>query len=151
MTLTQHQIGHKFKRNRSISTGTGPYRRTTEFNTQKLLDGSFKGIFQIGANENQNLSLTINDMRGYALQVVGGVTYSITGTFTPAASGSLISDGTYTVSYDGTKYLLKDQAGNIVATSTDGKSYTNAANDAISFNDPVISGQITINGTNATV
>lgn len=128
----------------------GRIGRTTEFNTQKLLDGSFKGIFQIGANENQNLSLTINDMRGYALQVVGGVTYSITGTFTPAASGSLISNGTYTVSYDGTKYLLKDQAGNIVATSTDGKSYTNAANDAISFNDPVISGQITINGTNAT-
>ena len=38
---------------------------TTEFNTQKLLNGNFKGTFHIGANENQNLTLTINDMRGY--------------------------------------------------------------------------------------
>ncbi|SHH94483.1 flagellin Hag [Virgibacillus chiguensis] len=34
----------------------------TEFNTQKLLDGSFEATFHVGANEGQNLSLEIGDM-----------------------------------------------------------------------------------------
>ena len=38
---------------------------TTEFNTQKLLDGSLKNTFQIGANENQNMKLNINEMRDW--------------------------------------------------------------------------------------
>mgnify|MGYP000868872981 CR=1 FL=1 len=42
---------------------------TTEFNTQKLLDGEFEGIFHIGANEGQNLSISISDMRTDALNV----------------------------------------------------------------------------------
>ncbi|KGX93954.1 flagellin [Pontibacillus halophilus JSM 076056 = DSM 19796] len=41
----------------------------TEFNTKNLLDGSFTGKFQIGANEGQNLELSVNDMRSDALQV----------------------------------------------------------------------------------
>ena len=37
--------------------------KNTEFNTQKLLSGGISGIkFQIGANETQEISLTINDM-----------------------------------------------------------------------------------------
>jgi flagellin len=35
---------------------------TTEFNTKTLLDGTFVGTFHIGANENQNISLTIAKM-----------------------------------------------------------------------------------------
>lgn len=42
---------------------------TTEFNTKTLLDGEFKGTFHIGANEGQNLSISINDMRTDALGV----------------------------------------------------------------------------------
>ncbi|MGI6285518.1 flagellin [Neomoorella humiferrea] len=43
---------------------------TTEFNTRKLLDGSFKGRrFQIGANSGQNLSLTIKTMTASALNI----------------------------------------------------------------------------------
>jgi flagellin len=34
----------------------------TEFNTQKLLDGTFSGTFQIGANKGQNITVTINKM-----------------------------------------------------------------------------------------
>jgi flagellin len=34
----------------------------TQFNTKNLLDGSFTGIFHIGANETQNISLTIGNM-----------------------------------------------------------------------------------------
>ncbi|MBX6378325.1 MAG: flagellin [Clostridia bacterium] len=35
---------------------------TTEFNTQKLLDGNFNGKLHIGANANQNLDVAINTM-----------------------------------------------------------------------------------------
>src|SRR6056297_2261586 len=45
---------------------------TTEFNTQKLLDGSLEDIkFQIGSNEDQNMNVSINDMRADALGVAG--------------------------------------------------------------------------------
>ena len=44
----------------------------TEFNTQELLDGSFSGAkFHIGANEGQNVTLTITDMSANALGVQG--------------------------------------------------------------------------------
>ncbi|SHH20610.1 flagellin N-terminal helical domain-containing protein [Tepidibacter thalassicus] len=43
---------------------------TTEFNTQKLLDGKFSGkTFQIGANKGQTISLTIATMNAKALSV----------------------------------------------------------------------------------
>ncbi|AQS55000.1 flagellin [Novibacillus thermophilus] len=42
---------------------------TTEFNTQKLLDGTFTGTFHIGANEGQNISLSISNMDAKALNV----------------------------------------------------------------------------------
>ena len=43
---------------------------TTEFNTQKLLDGNFKDkVFHIGANEGQNIKLSISDMDSLALGV----------------------------------------------------------------------------------
>lgn len=47
---------------------------TTEFNSQKLLDGSDTDgkVFQIGANAGQNLTLTISDMSATALLVGTG-------------------------------------------------------------------------------
>ncbi|TCP21731.1 flagellin [Scopulibacillus darangshiensis] len=60
----------------------------TEFNTKNLLDGSFSGTFQIGANEGQNLTISVNDMRSDALQV--GKVYTSNNT-----DGTLIGqDGT---------------------------------------------------------
>jgi len=43
---------------------------TTEFNTQNLLDGTLKSTFQIGANQNQSMKLSINDMSAKALDVL---------------------------------------------------------------------------------
>ncbi|PTQ50978.1 MAG: Flagellin protein FlaA [Brockia lithotrophica] len=57
--------------------------KNTEFNTKKLLDGTFQGKFQIGANENQNIELKISDMStvglslGTADATTGTVTYSV--------------------------------------------------------------------------
>jgi flagellin len=42
----------------------------TEFNTQKLLDGSFSGkVFQIGANSGQSITLSIANMDATALSI----------------------------------------------------------------------------------
>ncbi|SER99876.1 flagellin [Salisediminibacterium halotolerans] len=48
----------------------------TEFNTQNLLDDSFEGTFHIGANEGQNIELSIGDMGAEALGV--GTAYEAT-------------------------------------------------------------------------
>jgi flagellin len=61
----------------------------TEFNTKKLLDGDFSGTFHIGANEGQNLSISVNDMRSDALQV--GTAY------TAGSSTTLIGEDGSTV------------------------------------------------------
>ncbi|MEX2291008.1 MAG: flagellin [Mycobacteriales bacterium] len=42
---------------------------TTEFNGKKLIDGSFNGTFQIGANSGQTLSVAITDQDATALGV----------------------------------------------------------------------------------
>ncbi len=44
---------------------------TTEFNTQNLLGGKFEGTFHIGANEGQNITLSINAMDAKSLRVAG--------------------------------------------------------------------------------
>ncbi|SHI59102.1 flagellin [Clostridium amylolyticum] len=89
----------------------------TEFNTQKLLDGSFSGKFQIGANNTQDMDLAINKMDSASLGLVAGNTME-TGTI---AANSL-KDGVYKLV--GTD--LVDVKGNKVATYTvaDGKIQT---------------------------
>ncbi|RKQ85484.1 flagellin Hag [Brockia lithotrophica] len=54
--------------------------KNTEFNTKKLLDGTFQGKFQIGANENQNIELKISDMSTVGLGL--GTVNATTGTTT---------------------------------------------------------------------
>ncbi|MBU3193975.1 flagellin [Clostridium algidicarnis] len=66
----------------------------TEFNTQKLLDGSFSGKFQIGANTNQDMDLTVGKMDTANL----GLTSSITIEEGTVATGSTLKEGTYKVS-----------------------------------------------------
>jgi flagellin len=102
----------------------------TEFNTQNLLDGSLKAKFQIGANENQNMDLSIKKMDSSSLGLVAGVTIEKV-----AASGDL-KDGIYSV--NGANVLdasgnvvgvingqdLEDAAGNTVATFVDGTPAT---------------------------
>lgn len=77
---------------------------TTEFNTQKLLDGGFKGTFQIGANAGQNIDMNIDKMDAASL--------GLTGTTVVAKDVAVtgLKDGVYTV--DGTN--VKDKDGNVV-------------------------------------
>ncbi len=89
---------------------------TTEFNTQGLLDGSFKGQFQIGANEGQNVELQIGKMNSTSLGLV--TTNSIeNGNTADNADNAVLADGVYTL--DGGN--VKDTQGNIVGTFADNK------------------------------
>lgn len=122
----------------------------TEFNTQNLLDGNFKGTFHIGANENQNLKLDISDMRGLALGVAGTSKIDLDGTYTAAGTANEIADGEYTVS--GTD--LKDSKGTIVAKTADGgltwTSELGAKGDQFTFTQKVDSGTVKISGGKVT-
>ncbi|MFC4618552.1 flagellin [Camelliibacillus cellulosilyticus] len=80
----------------------------SEFNTKALLDGTFSGTFQIGANKGQNISLSINDMRAETLGVVGS--------FTAGQDTVLGVDNTD---------VIKNSSGEIVAAkASDGNYYS---------------------------
>ena len=114
---------------------------TTEFNTQNLLGGMFKAKFHIGANQGQNVDLEINSMSAAALEVAGDITYVadsvvISATYTEVNNDNVDPDegqtpavativpGTYTVGGTEDAYTLLDSNGVVVATSTDGITFT---------------------------
>ena len=121
----------------------------TEFNTQKLLDGSFSGTFHIGANESQNLRLSISNMSSSALGTTAvNVTADEAGTV--VNTGNSFSDGVYNVTAEDEKYYLADSNGKNVASSDDGLTFTSlTAADTVTFTDKVQSGTVTINDATA--
>jgi len=121
---------------------------TTEFNTQNLLDGKFSGTFHIGANEDQNISLSIGDMSAKSLKVAGDVkgTYQLDAAITEGQDndGTAVNfeTGKYTVvkaeDYNGAvlegdkvessqisdvTHVLVNSQGEAVGTSEDGKDF----------------------------
>lgn len=118
---------------------------TTEFNTQKLLNGSFKGTFQIGANEKQTIDLSVSAMGSSALALTAS---SSVETGVTVADGTL-GDGTYTVDAGN----IKDASGAIVGV-VDGTNKSlvkdGSATDAITFtNEPTDGSTIIIKGGKA--
>ena len=83
--------------------------KTTEFNTQKLLDGSFDGKFQIGANETQNMGLSIGSMSANSLGLTGGIT--VVKDLDISAAAGKMADGEYTLKGNN----IVDSKGNAVA------------------------------------
>ena len=119
----------------------------TEFNTQKLLDGSFSGTFHIGANESQNLRLSISNMSSSALGTTAvNVTADEAGTV--VNTGNSFSDGVYNVTAEDEKYYLADSNGKNVASSDDGLTFTSLTveGDTVTFTDEVLSGTVAIKG-----
>ncbi|GGF31306.1 flagellin [Halobacillus andaensis] len=118
----------------------------TEFNTQNLLDGSFEGTFQIGANEGQNLSLEVNDMRGFELGMAGDAEFELEGTYAAGSGSETIVDGEYTVqeNEDGEHDLINSD-GEVAATSTDGgETFTGDDSETLTFTDGVTSGSVSV-------
>ncbi|AKG05307.1 flagellin [Salimicrobium jeotgali] len=145
----------------------------TEFNTKNLIDGEFKGTFQIGSNQGQNIELEISDMRSNALNVTGAATYSgassssVTANYTAVDNTSATTNSTaaiatvsYTVEDDGSGgFNLVDSSSNTVATSTNGTDFEGVQNgdgtmDSITFGQALADGDavdIDTTSSNATV
>ena len=115
---------------------------TTEFNTKGLLDGTFEGIFHIGANAAQNMTLEIGNMGAKALNVAGveGANFKVEVTVDSLTLGSnaiaFYEGGSLdVVKLDGVEvgddggvlakanFALTNAEGKIVAVSEDGKEY----------------------------
>ncbi len=114
---------------------------TTEFNSENLLDGSYSGKMHIGANEGQNMDISIGDMRAETLGIASAegfaheITVEVDANASTDASDLAIADGenTYdvvqldsvtTVGTIDANYALTDASGEYVAYSADGESYT---------------------------
>jgi flagellin len=116
---------------------------TTEFNTQKLLDGTFSGgTFHIGANADQNVSLAISGMDSADLSVgtlgVGGAT---TTTYTTVDTNMEFSKATTAaVTVQVALVATGAAAGVSVNTATNAITYTLASTTAgvatpVTYND----------------
>jgi flagellin len=96
---------------------------TTEFNTQKLLDGSLDEVqFQIGANQSQDMNLSVGDMRADALEIVDDAVdigdhgsavnsvdvdlgFEVSGVTLSAAEGSAVAATKDATGIDDTQYI----------------------------------------------
>lgn len=115
----------------------------TEFNKQTLLDGSFNGTFQIGANANQTINLEINSMNSSKLGLTSTSTVSISSTIT----GGDLADGDYTIK-DGKVLNSKGEA---VGTYSGKKITTTVGSKEITFNENLTDGaKFTVKGTAVT-
>ncbi|GHH99992.1 flagellin N-terminal helical domain-containing protein [Neobacillus kokaensis] len=141
----------------TLAEEVGRIGSTTEFNGKKLLNGSFDGTFQIGANQDQNMSLKIGDAQSYSLGVAGtiGIEQSSAVTVGGTTTGDTLKAGTYSVSQNGANYEVKDENGKVVASSTDGLTFTTkafdgtAGDDTFTFEQAVTSGTLSFDGTTA--
>jgi flagellin len=102
---------------------------TSEFNTKNLLAGGFNSTFQIGANANQNLNVTISGMDAKSLGVAGSlVTTTYTGTNTGVTSISTTSESVGGLYVSATKTDAVDgvvtPSNSLGGTGTVGGSYS---------------------------
>jgi len=142
----------------------------TEFNTQKLLDGTYSAKkIHIGANEGQNMDITIGDMRTGVLGGSGSATHataSLSGvTFTAVDAGSggneiqvhFVDSGSgksLTVEVTGktiTVTLATDTNGNITSTVSDIVSAINEDSGASALVTASGSGATTVSEGNVTL
>ncbi len=96
-----------------LSTEITRISDTTEFNTQKLLDGTLSEVqFQIGANESQDMDLSIGNMSASALEVVSE-------TVTMSTQGDAIESVVVSDNFDIEGSTLTAAAGGAVAAKVD--------------------------------
>ncbi|MDY0409717.1 flagellin [Virgibacillus soli] len=70
-TNTDSDRGELQKELNQLNSALNDISKDTEFNTKKLLDGSFEGTFHVGANQGQSLSISIEKMDAESLKVNG--------------------------------------------------------------------------------
>jgi flagellin len=89
---------------------------TTQFNGQKLLDGTFNGTFQIGANSGQTLTVAVNSMKASDLGVEGATTKgsAVNGASASVTSGTPVK-GTFSIDNG----VVKDASGTTIGAYDD--------------------------------
>lgn len=87
---------------------------TTEFNTQKLLDGSFKDkVFHVGANKDQNIEVSVREMSAKGLGLRGGATGTDNAELTKALNSAISSLSQYQTSLATREASLKTREGEL--------------------------------------
>ncbi len=89
---------------------------TTQFNGQNLLDGSFHGTFQIGANSGQTLAVSVGSMKASDLGVEGATTKgsAVNGASASVTSGTPVK-GTFSIDNG----VVKDASGTTIGAYDD--------------------------------
>ncbi|AHM55623.1 flagellin [Peptoclostridium acidaminophilum DSM 3953] len=112
---------------------------TTEFNTQNLMAGGLNNTFQIGANKDQNVNLTIGAMDASSLGVAGqvvsqGATTAVGGVSTTTRVGTGLTAQTYKLATTATAATTAANATTAAGTTggantigTIGGAYTGSA------------------------
>ena len=88
---------------------------TTTFNGTKLLDGSFNGSFQVGANAGQTINVTVGTAMGSTGLGVNGVDVTSVGAYSPQAASGTAGGASVTTASSAAASVLT-----ITATSSDG-------------------------------
>ncbi|MCL7945078.1 flagellin [Marinobacter sp. ATCH36] len=97
---------------------------TTQFNGQNILDGSFDGEqFQVGANANQTISVSIGDAQADAL----GANATVTST------GTTLADDVAAATITGNAALDLSINGTAISTQSDGVSTAGDSGSALAF------------------
>ena len=94
---------------------------TTQFNKQTLLDGSFSGKFQIGANNGQTISLGIGAMTSSSLGIASGVQLNTVAAADSGNENGELSQGTYKI--DDTLNVV-DAKGNVLGVADEAGKIT---------------------------
>jgi flagellin len=116
--------------------------KNTNFNEQNLLDGTFSNkIFHIGANADQNLSLSINNMDSATLQVAN-LTWSGTATVGGPSGDTAIVEGGASTALDASGYTgpngdVTFKLGSDFAETTTYSGTLNASSSADNGTNPV--------------
>ncbi|MDO5291514.1 MAG: flagellin [bacterium] len=120
---------------------------TTQFNTKNLIDGSYTGTFQIGANSGQTLTVNIDSMNSGSLGLKGGI---VLNKQTGVTNANELAEGTYTVKGSN----LLDDKGNVLGTFTnaaDKTTITLANSKTVELTTPLNEGaQITVSNKGTT-
>src|ERR1700712_4979467 len=88
---------------------------TTTFNGTKLLDGSFNGTFQVGANAGQTINVTIGTAMGSTGLGVNGVDVTAAGGSPPPAASGTVGGASSTTASSAAASVLT-----VTAKTTDG-------------------------------
>jgi flagellin len=124
----------------ALSTELGRLSTATQFNGKNLLDGSFSGTLQIGANQGQEIAVGIADMGLVGLALNSG----LAGTAGNGVAATLFSAAAPTGNFDITAGGdVMDSAGLKVGTyATNVATFTDAALGTVTFASSALTGGV---------